>query len=57
MNREYILALDCGSTNFKTALFDGQLRRTAEHAAPVVYSLWDAPRSEFDPERIWQTTV
>ena len=57
MNREYILALDCGSTNLKTALFDGQLRRTAEHAAPVVYSLWDAPRSEFDPERIWQTTV
>ena len=57
MRREYILAMDCGSTNFKTALFDGRLRRTAEHAAPVVYLVWDAPKVAFDAERIWQTAV
>jgi len=52
-----ILAIDCGSTNHKVALFDEQLNRRATCATPVRYTIRDAERVEFDPEWIWHTTV
>ena len=52
-----ILAIDCGSTNHKLALFDEQLRRLADVSRPVVYSVRDAERVEFDPEVVWRDTV
>lgn len=52
-----ILAIDCGSTNHKVALFDERLRRLADAARPVVYTVRTAERMEFDPERIWRDTV
>jgi sugar (pentulose or hexulose) kinase len=53
----YLLAVDCGSTNLKAALFDTGLRRLADCSAEVVYSARDARRVEFDAGQIWQTTV
>ncbi len=52
-----ILAIDCGSTNHKVALFDDELRRLASSSTPVQYTVRDAQRVEFDPERIWQDTI
>lgn len=52
-----ILAIDCGSTNHKLALFDEQLRRLANVSRPVSYSVREAERVEFDPEKIWRDTV
>ena len=49
-----ILAIDCGSTNHKVALFDKELRRLAACAAPVTYTVRDAERVEFEPDRIWR---
>ena len=54
---DYILAIDCGSTNFKGAVFDGLLGRLAECAAPVEYLADRGERVEFDAEAIWRTTV
>jgi xylulokinase len=52
-----ILAIDCGSTNHKVALFDESLERRAVASTPVAYTVRDAERVEFDPERIWRETV
>jgi len=52
-----LLAIDCGSTNHKVALFDERLKRQAVCAAPVRYTVRDAERVEFDPEWIWSTTL
>lgn len=52
-----ILAIDCGSTNHKVALFDECLRRLSGCSALVTYTIRDAERVEFDPERIWQDTL
>ena len=51
-----ILAIDCGSTNQKVALFDGDLTRLAAGSTPVAYTARDAERVEFDPEKLWQDT-
>jgi xylulokinase len=52
-----ILAVDCGSTNHKVALYDAQLNRLAVCSTPVVYAVRDAARVEFDAAKIWQDTV
>ncbi len=52
-----ILAIDCGSTNHKVALYDGRLHRLAVCSTPVAYTVRDAGRVEFDAEKIWQDTV
>lgn len=52
-----ILAIDCGSTNHKVALFDAQLRRLAECAKPLTYTVRGIERVEFEPKRLWDDTV
>lgn len=52
----HILAIDCGSTNLKAALFDGQGGRTAEAAVPVRYTVNRSDRVEMDPEAVWRAT-
>ncbi|MBN1437471.1 MAG: FGGY-family carbohydrate kinase [Sedimentisphaerales bacterium] len=52
-----ILAIDCGSTNFKAAVFDHQLQRLAEASAPVEYLIHTPQRAELDAELIWQKTI
>lgn len=52
-----ILAIDCGSTNHKVALFDERLQRLAACSLPVAYASREPGRTEFDPEKIWQDTV
>lgn len=48
-----ILALDCGSTNLKGALFDADLNRLAEAAVPVRYSRDQGPEVELPAEDLW----
>lgn len=52
-----ILAIDCGSTNHKVALFDENLVRRADCSTPVAYTVRDANRVEFDAEKLWQDTL
>ena len=52
-----ILAIDCGSTNHKVALFEETLDRRAVCSSPVTYTVRDAERAEFDAEKLWQDTV
>lgn len=52
-----ILAIDCGSTNHKVALFDERLRRLARASRPVLYTVRTAERVEFDPEKTWRDTI
>jgi xylulokinase len=52
-----LLAIDCGSTNHKVALFDERLDRRAICSEPVRYTVRNAERVEFDPEWIWNTTL
>ena len=54
MNSEQslILAVDCGSTNLKIALFTQELERVYELSTPVVYTVNDGCRMEFDPQGI-----
>jgi len=53
----HILAIDCGSTNLKAALFDAQLTRLSESSVPVVYTVHDAERVEFDAEVTWSAAL
>jgi xylulokinase len=53
----FLIAFDCGSTNFKAALFDSEGLRLAEHAEPVRYTVKDGTRFEMDPEEIWGTAL
>ncbi len=48
-----ILAVDCGSTNLKGALFTPDLERRAVAAVPVRYLRQDAERTELDPFSMW----
>ncbi len=52
-----ILALDCGSTNFKAALFDRRLRRLAETVEPVRYSARGPLCVEFEAPAAWRTVA
>jgi len=54
---QFILALDCGSTNFKAAVFDQSLRRLGEDSEPLRYIVQGPKRVEFDPEVAWHTSV
>jgi xylulokinase len=49
-----ILALDCGSTNFKAALFTRDLHRIAEASAPLPYLAEEPDRTELDPHAVWE---
>jgi len=49
-----ILAVDCGSTNLKGALFDAALNRLAEAAVPVRYSRDQGPEVELPAEDLWR---
>ena len=53
---EMILAIDCGSTNQKVALFNEDLTRLAACSTPVAYTVRDAERVEFEPEKSWRDT-
>jgi xylulokinase len=48
-----ILALDCGSTNFKAAVFSRDLHRLAEASAPLPYLAEEPDRTELDPTEVW----
>ena len=56
---ELILAIDCGSTNMKAALFDAGLARLAEHAVPVTYVVHDHETGvvEMDARCLWDASV
>ncbi|MFZ4694836.1 MAG: xylulokinase [Verrucomicrobiia bacterium] len=53
----FLLAFDCGSTNFKAALYAPDGRRLGEYAEPVCYTLKDGTRFEMDPEETWDTAL
>lgn len=52
-----ILAIDCGSTNHKVALYDERLQRLSACSRPVTYTVLDVKQAEFDAEKIWQDTL
>jgi xylulokinase len=49
-----ILAVDCGSTSFKAALFSSRLERLGEATGPVPYARHDATCVEMPGEGLWQ---
>lgn len=51
-----VLAIDCGSTNLKAALFDASLARLAELSVPTPYTLRAPPLCELDPAEVRRTT-
>ena len=48
-----ILALDCGSTNLKGALYTPELDKSADAAVAVHYLRRDAQRTELDADILW----
>lgn len=52
--RRIILAVDCGSTNLKAALFSAALARLAEAAVPVPYSRAGGAEVEMPAEGLWE---
>lgn len=52
-----ILAIDCGSTNHKAALFDDGMRRLADCSTPLVYSMRQGGHVVFEPNRFWESTL
>jgi xylulokinase len=52
-----VLALDCGSTNLKAALYSSSLDLLGEASEPMVYTEHGPDRYEFDAAPFWQTTV
>src|ERR1035437_3987367 len=55
--QHYILALDCGSTNFKAVVFDQSLRRLGECSESLRYIVRGPQRVEFAPEEAWRISV
>ncbi len=53
----YIVALDCGSTSFKAAIFDQHCHRLSEGSIAVPYTIQDSERVEMDAEAIWNCTL
>ncbi|NQT91321.1 MAG: FGGY-family carbohydrate kinase [Lentisphaerae bacterium] len=47
-----VLAVDCGSTNFKAAVFNADLCRLAEKSSPVPYTRKSACEVELDPSAL-----
>jgi sugar (pentulose or hexulose) kinase len=53
-----ILALDCGSTNLKAAIFDGDLRRLSDAQLPAPLAHQPFPGAfELDPETFWESIL
>jgi xylulokinase len=57
MANHLTIALDCGSTNFKVALFDEALHRLAQAKRPVRSLAHGIDCVELGADEIWQTTV
>ncbi len=55
--QHYIVALDCGSTSFKVAVFDTNLRRLGESSEPLRYAVRMPTRVEFNPDVAWRTSL
>ncbi len=51
-----IISLDCGTTNFKAALFDGEMHRLAEASLPIRSLAHGIERVELDADELWKTT-
>ncbi len=51
---DYLAALDCGSTQFKAALFDREGHRLIQAGTPVPYLAEEPDRTEIDPIAIWE---
>jgi len=57
-NKSYfILAIDCGSTNLKAAIFDRNLNRISENSIPVEYNINDIGRVEFDADKTYDSLI
>ncbi len=54
MNRPLLLAVDCGSTEFKAAVFDEDLRRLGQAGVPVPCSRVGDRCVELPPEGVWE---
>lgn len=48
----FIASIDCGTTNFKAAVFDERLNRQAEYLLPTPYTIQNPDRAEMDPAAI-----
>ncbi len=57
LKNKYLLVLECGSMNFKVAVFDSNLRRICERMEPLRYTVRVPERVEFDPDVAWRTSV
>ena len=55
--RSTVFSLDCGSTNFKGAVFDSDLMRLSEVSFPVTYTSSDDKIVELDPVSIREMIV
>lgn len=56
MDHPIVISLDCGTTNFKAALFDGTLQRLAETSLPIRSLAQGIERVELDADELWKTT-
>ncbi|MHB8276864.1 MAG: FGGY family carbohydrate kinase [Candidatus Humimicrobiaceae bacterium] len=57
-NKNYfILAIDCGSTNLKAAIFDRNLNRISENSIPLEYSINDIERVEFEADKTYDSLI
>ena len=57
-NKNYfILAIDCGSTNLKAAIFDKNLNRISENSIPLEYSVNDIERVEFEADKTYDSLI
>lgn len=55
--RRIILAVDCGSTNLKGALFSDALERLGDAAAPVPYSRAGGAEVEMPADGLWEALL
>lgn len=53
----FLLALDCGSTHFKVAVFDSALRRLGDRMESLRYTVRVPKRVEFEPDVAWRMVV
>ena len=53
----FILAIDCGSTNLKAAIFDRNLNRISENSVQLEYSVKNTERVEFEADRVYDSLI
>ncbi len=53
----FILAIDCGSTNLKAAIFDRNLNRICENSIPLEYSVNNIERVEFEVDKTYKSLI